>query len=174
MAANTISTITPAANRVVLVDGKATIKFMVTGQGNEDGDCGIWVNYGDNDSPDTRIIGRHDGMFPREFSHTFNRTGQFAVRAIGERVKQTFGCNGEASTVVTVVDAPRAQPPRDRRRNAAASCPDGWQMREGSFNRDTGAFACVASYPEERMDCGPGLRYFESDGEVGCRPRGGR
>ena len=164
--ANTITRIMPGADRIALVDGKATVKFMVSGQSTE-GDCGIWVDYGDQGSPDTRIIGRRDGMFPREFVHTFARAGQFTVTAKGERVKQTFGCGGEASTSVTVVEAARG-----RRRDAAASCPDGWQLSEGSFNRETGAFTCAPSYPRERMECAPGLRYFERDNLIGCRARG--
>ena len=166
-AANTITAIVPGANRVALVDGKAAVKFMVSGQGNDDGDCGIWINYGDQDSPDTRIIGRRDGMFPREFEHVFSKTGQFTVTAKGERTKQTFGCVGEASTSVTVVAATSG-----RRRVATVSCPDGWQLKDGSYNRETGAYTCAASYPEQRMDCGPGLRYFERDNLIGCRARG--
>lgn len=167
-AANTINRIAPNADRVVLVDGKATVRFLVSGQITEAGDCGIWVNYGDQDSPDTRIIGRSEGMFPREFVHTFTRTGQFTVTAKGERVKQTFGCGGEASTSVTVVEAAQGR----RRGTTAAACPGGWELREGSFNRETGAFTCVPSYPKERMECAPGLRYFERDNQIGCRPGG--
>lgn len=166
-AANTITAITPAANRVALVDGKATVRFMLSGQGNEQSDCGVWVNYGDNDSPDTRVIGRQEGMFPREFVHTFVRAGDYTVTAKGERVKQTFGCGGEASASVTVVEASRG-----RRQAAAAACPDGWQLREGSFDRRTGAFTCAMTYPAQAMECGPGLRYFQRDNQIGCRARG--
>ncbi len=165
--ANSITSIQPEANRVMLENGKATVRFMVSGQVTGEGDCGIWVSYGDQDSPDTRIIGRRDGMFPREFSHTFNHAGQFTVTARGQRVKQTFGCDGEASASIDVVEASRG-----RRRAAGAACPDGWQLREGSFDRETGAFTCVPSYPAQRMECGPGLRYFERDNLIGCRPRG--
>ena len=177
-AANTITAITPEANRVVLVDGKAMVRFTVSGQGNEQGDCGIWVNYGDQDSPDTRVIGRREGMFPREFVHTFGRAGQFTVTAKGDRVKQVFGCEGGASATVTVIEQTRfepgrAEPPGGRRRTAAAGCPSGWELREGSFVRESGAFVCVPSYPQEPIECGPGLRYFESDNLIGCRTRGG-
>ena len=169
-AANTVTRIVPEADRVVLVDGKATVRFMVSGQVADDGDCGIWIDYGDQGSPDTRIIGRNAGMFPREFEHTFARAGQFTVTARGERVKQTFGCGGQASTRVTVIEQVQG---RGRGRGAAvASCPDGWQLREGSFNAATGAFTCAPSYPRERIECGPGLRYFERDSLIGCRPRG--
>jgi len=166
--ANTITRITPEADRIAFVDGKATVKFMVSGPSSE-GDCGIWVDYGDQGSPDTRIIGRREGMLPREFVHTFSRPGQFTVTAKGRRVKTTMGCDGEASTVVTVVEAVGG-----RRRGPAAetSCPAGWGLREGSFDRRTGAFTCVPAYPEQRIDCGPGLRYFERDGTLGCRARG--
>lgn len=165
-AANTITHIAPHADRVALVEGKATVRFMVSGQVTESGDCGIWVNYGDQDSPDTRIIGRNEGMFPREFVHTFARAGQFTVTAKGERVKQTFGCGGEASTIVTIVQATQGR----RRGATTASCPSGWELREGSFNRETGAFTCVPSYPAEKLQCAPGLRYFERDNLIGCRP----
>ncbi|TAN54992.1 MAG: hypothetical protein EPN19_04070 [Betaproteobacteria bacterium] len=168
--ANTINRITPEADRVALSDGRATVNFMVSGQGSE-GDCGIWIDYGDQGSPDTRIVGRRDGMLPREFVHTFSRAGQFTVTAKGRRVKTTMGCDGEASTVVTVIDAGE----RRRRGPAAeASCPAGWGLREGSFDRKTGAFTCVPAYPEQRIDCGPNLRYFERDGTLGCRARGER
>lgn len=167
-AANSVTQIAPSANRVMLVNGKATVKFMVSGQATDPGDCGVWVNYGDQDSPDTRVIGRSEGMYPREFVHTFTRAGQFNVTAKGERVKQTFGCGGEASTVVTVVEAGQGR----RRGATAASCPAGWQLSEGSFNRETGAFTCAPSYPSEPMQCPPGLRYFERDNLIGCRTGG--
>lgn len=165
--AETITTITPEANRVVLVNGQATVRFRVSGQGNEATDCGMWIEYGDGGSPDTRIVGRSTGFLPREFDHTFGAPGQFTVTAKGQRVKQTFGCSGAGSTSVTVVEE------RQSRRHAAAQpCPDGWQLSAASFNRDTGAFTCAPAYPAQRMDCGPGLRYFESDNLIGCRARG--
>ncbi len=168
-AVNTVTRIVPEADRVVLVDGRATVRFMVSGQVADDGDCGIWIDYGDQGSPDTRVIGRSAGMFPREFEHTFARPGQFTVTARGERVKQTFGCGGQASTRVTVIEQVQG---RGRGAPAVASCPDGWQLREGSFIAATGAFTCAPSYPRERIECGPGLRYFERDNLIGCRPRG--
>ena len=86
-----------------------------------------------------------------------------------KRQKQTFACGGEASTVVTVVEAGQGR----RRGATTASCPEGWQLREGSFNRETGAFTCAPSYPAARMECAPGLRYFERDNLIGCRARAG-
>jgi hypothetical protein len=166
--ADLITRITPEADRVAMVDGKATVKFMIHGR-NTEGDCGIWVEYGDQGSPDTRVIGRRVGStLPKEFEHTFSRPGRYTVTATGKRVKTTAGCEGEASTVVTVVEAGRE---RGRGPAAAAACPQGWGLREGSFDRRTGAFTCVPAYPQQRIDCGPGLRYFERDGMLGCRVR---
>lgn len=166
--ADTITRIAPEADRVALVNGQATVRFMVSGQ-STGGDCGVWVDYGDQGSPDTRIISRRDGMLPREFTHTFGRPGQYTVTATGRNVKTTMGCEGAASTVITVVDAAG-----ERRRGpvAEAACPAGWALRDGSFDQRTGAFTCVPAYPEQRMDCGRGLRYFERDGMIGCRARG--
>ena len=165
--ADTITTIKPHASTIVLENGKATARFTVSGQGNEASDCGMWIEYGDNGSPDTRIVGRSEGYLPREFDHIFGAPGQYTVTAKGQRVKQTFGCSGAASTVVTVVDARQS-----RQRAAAQACPEGWMLREGSYNRDTGAYTCAPAYPAQQMDCGPGLRYFESDNLIGCRSTG--
>jgi hypothetical protein len=165
--ADLITRITPEAERVALVDGKATVRFTVSGR-NTEGDCGIWIDYGDQGSPDTRIVGNRDGVLPRQFEHTFGRPGQYTVTVLGKRVKTTSGCDGQASTVVTVVEAVRERP----RGPVAASCPPGWALREGSLDRRTGAFTCVPAYPQQRIDCGPGLRYFERDGMLGCRVRG--
>jgi len=169
-AADTITTIVPSANPVTLVNGKVVARFVVSSDGNDGSDCGVWVNYGDGDSPDTRIVGRRDGPFPREFTHTFTRAGQYTVMARGERVKQTAGCGGSASTAINV-----AEPQSNRRRSAAVPvCPDGWSLREASYNRQTGAFTCVPASPAQEMDCGPGLRYFERDNTIGCRASGRR
>ena len=167
-AGDVISGIVPAADRVALVDGKATVKFMVNGQSNE-GECGLWVEYGDQSPPDTHIVGKKAGStLPKGFEHTFTRPGQFTVTASGRRVKTAAGCEGQASTVVTVAEAGRER----GRGSGPATCPAGWALREGSFDRRTGAFTCVPAYPQQRIDCGPGLRYFERDGMLGCRHRG--
>ena len=165
-AGDTVTTITPEAGRVALTNGKATVRFTVSGQGQEQTDCGLWIEYGDQGSPDTRIVGRKEGVLPREFAHTFSAPGQYTVTAKGQRVKQTFGCSGAASTTVIVEER------QNHRRAAAPSCPEGWQLRDASFNRSTGAFTCSPAYPAQRMDCGPGMRYFEGDNVIGCRPRG--
>lgn len=165
--ANTVTTITPSASRVMLNNGQAMVRFTVSGQGNEATDCGLWIEYGDNGSPDTRIIGKDEGLLPRAFDHTFSAPGQYTVTAKGQRVKQTFGCSGSSSTQVTVVEERIS-----RRQAAAQACPDGWMMRDGSYNRQTGAFSCTPAYPAQQMDCGPGLRYFEADNQIGCRPTG--
>jgi hypothetical protein len=166
--ANTITSIVPAAPTVPLDrDGKAATTFTVSGTGGSDA-CGIYINYGDGGSPDTRVISRTEGQLPRVFEHTFNKPGQYSVVVKGDRVKSTQGCVGTASTTINVVAQGGG-----RRRDAAASCPTGWGLVDGSFNRQTGAYSCAPAYPTERLDCGPGLRYFENAGTIGCRPRGG-
>jgi len=165
--ANTITTVTPSASRVMLNNGQATVRFTVSGQGNEATDCGMWVDYGDNGSPDTRIIGKDEGLLPRAFDHTFAAPGQYTVTATGQRVKQTFGCSGSGSTLITVVEGRQS-----RRQIVAQACPEGWMLRDGSYNRQTGAFSCTPAYPAQQLDCGPGLRYFEAGSQIGCRATG--
>ncbi|MCM2287759.1 MAG: hypothetical protein NDI67_01920 [Sulfuritalea sp.] len=170
--ADTVSSITPSASRVMLNNGQAMVRFTVAGQGNEGSDCGLWIEYGDNGSPDTRIVGREQGLLPRAFDHTFSAPGQYTVTAKGQRVKQTFGCSGSATTLVTVLAEERQSRRESRREAAAEACPDGWMLREGSYSRQTGAFSCTPAYPAQQLDCGPGLRYFEADNQIGCRPTG--
>ena len=166
--ADTVTAIVPAAQSVALEsDGKATMAFTVSGAAGGADACGIWINYGDGDSPDTRIISRQEGQFPRVFEHRFNRAGQFAVTVKGERVRNIPGCTGTASTTINVV----AQVVPGRR-DIAAACPAGWGLIENSYVRRTGAYSCAPLYPADRMDCGRGLRYFEEAGQIGCRARG--
>ena len=171
-AVGTITKIEPSTASAVLEGGKVTVKFTVTGTAEASDSCGIVVNYGDGDSPDTRVISKSDGLFPRVFEHTFNKPGGFSVQAKGERVKTTFGCAGGADTFVTVT-APASAPAAGSRRGAAAqaaaACPDGWQVAANSVNRRTGEFACSPKPPAARMECGPGMAYYDKAGMIGCR-----
>lgn len=167
-AANNITAIAPEANRVVLQNGNATVKFRVTGQGNNEDQCGVWISYGDQTSPDTHTMGRTNGMFSGEFAHAFTRPGEYTITAKGEPVNQTGACGGVAVSKISVVREGRGQW-RDDRRGAGVNCPDGWQMSEGSFNRESGAFTCTPSYPVQRIECGRGLRYFEGNNVIGCQ-----
>jgi hypothetical protein len=174
-AVGTISKIEPSATSAVLEGGKVTVKFTVTGTAEASDSCGLSINYGDGDSPDTRVVSKSDGLFPRVFEHTFNKPGGFSVKAKGERVKTTFGCAGGADTFVTVT-APAAAPVAGAKKGAAAQaaatppvCPDGWQVAANSVNRKTGEFACNAKPPANKMECGPGLAYYEKGSVIGCR-----
>ncbi len=174
-AANNITAIVPEANRVVLQDGNATVRFRVSGQGNDESQCGVWITYSDQASPETYTMGRTNGLFSGEFAHTFTRPGEYTITATGQTVNQTAGCGGVAGTKVSVVGEGRGQrrdDRRDDRRSAEVACPSGWQLSEGSFSRETGAFTCTPSYPAQRMNCGRGLRYFEGDNVIGCQSIG--
>ncbi len=170
-AANNITAIAPDANRVVLKDGNATVRFRVSGQGNAEGQCGALISYGDQTSPDTQTMGRTNGIFSGEFTHSFTRPGEYTITAKGEPVNQTGACGGVAVTKISVAWEGRGQR-RDDRRGAEVICPNGWQLSEGSFNRESGAFTCAPSYPAQRMDCGRGLRYFEGNNVIGCKSTG--
>jgi hypothetical protein len=168
LAGGNITKIEPNSAQAVLVNGKATVRFTVSGSAEESDSCGLWVNYGDGDSPDTRIVSKSDGLFPRTFEHTFTKPGGFSVKAKGQRVKQTFGCSGEVETFIQVA----AAAPAAGASSAAAAvpaCPDGWQLAPKSYNKSTGAFACSAKPPAAKLACGAGLAYYEKDGLIGCR-----
>ncbi len=174
-AVGTITKIEPSTASAVLEGGKVTVRFTVTGTADASDTCGLVINYGDGDSPDSRIISKSDGPFPRVFEHTFNKPGGFSVQAKGERVKTTFGCAGGADTFVTVTAPAVAAVPAPGSRRAAAqaaaaaACPDGWQVTANSVNRRTGEFSCSPRLPAKKLDCGPGLAYYEKGNLIGCR-----
>ena len=97
------------------------------------------------------------------FEHTFTKPGGFSVKVKGQRVKQTFGCSGEAGMFINVT-APAAAVAGP----AMPTCPDGWQLAAKSYNKSTGAYACQARPPASKLECGKGLAYYEKDGMIGC------
>ncbi len=162
-----ISMIQPSASTVALDRGRALVRFTVSGSADSRDRCGYFVEYGDGAAGDSRLIENENGQFNRPHERTFGNPGTYTIRASGKSVKTTGPCNGAASTTVTVVAA-AASPGRWQGRAAAASCPEGWVLNERSVNRQTGAFTCSAK-PAVQMVCPEGLRYFEREGQIGCR-----
>ena len=160
--AGDISSIQPSASSITLQSGKAVVNFSVGGRAAGNESCGYFVEYGDGNAGDSRVISKTSGQFSRPHQRTFVNPGTYTIEASGRRHKTTLACNGQASTQVTVVAAATAAawtPP---------ACPEGWALNERSVNRRTGAFYCTAK-PEVELQCGNGLRYYERDGIIGCR-----
>jgi len=167
-----IAKIEPNMTNVALEGGRSVVRFTVSGSAEDTDSCGIWIDYGDGDSPDTRVISKSEGLFPRTFEHTFTKPGGFSVKAKGQRVKTTFGCNGEASTFITVTApavAAKKSGPTPKPAAAAPACPEGWQLVASSVNKKTGEFACSPKAPASKIDCGAGLAYYAKGGMIGCR-----
>ena len=169
-----ITMIEPSVATVALGAGQALVRFTVGGTAGPRDHCGYFVDYGDGAAGDSRIIDREAGRFSRPHERTFTRPGTYTVRASGRMVKTTAACNGSATATITVVaQGPGKGERRAERRAAAFPCPEGWMLNEKSVNRTTGAYNCVAK--PVQMECAEGLRYFERDGIIGCRPgRGNR
>lgn len=165
-----ITMIQPSAANVTLDGGKAVVRFNVSGTAASQDHCGYFVEYGDGLAGDSRIIDRENGRFARPHERIFVNPGTYTVRASGKNVKTTSGCNGSATTTVTVVAAatPSRTERRAERQAAAFACPEGWMLNEKSVNRSTGAYSC-APKPAVQLVCAEGLRYFERDGIIGCR-----
>lgn len=170
MATARIEKIEPASPSVTLEGGKATVRFTISGSSDDKDNCGFWVEYGDGDSPDTRILNRADGLLPRVMEHTFSKPGTFTVKVKGQRVKTTLGCNGEASAVVNIVAPVGAKAAKAAAAGPMAPiCPDGWQLQARSVDKKSGAFTCGPKMPEKKLECGPGLTYYQTATAVGCR-----
>jgi hypothetical protein len=158
-----ISAIQPGAATVSLDRGAALVRFTISGSAEARDHCGYFVDYGDGAAGDSRVIDNENGQFNRAHERTFTRPGTYTIRATGKNVKTTSGCNGGATTTLTVVSGPVASS------FTQPTCPEGWMLNERSVNRRTGAFSCTAK-PAGTLECPDGLRYYERDGVIGCRP----
>ena len=168
LAAGKVTMIVPSAQNVTLQGGKATVKFTVSGEAAAGDSCGYFVEYSDGAAGDSRVVGDKEGRFPRSHERTFTRPGNYVVRAKGQRVKTTFGCDGDVTTLVTVA-AGGAAPAKRAAAQAKPSCPQGWTLDDRSVNTATGAFDCLAKPPAKKLACGPELNYYEQAGMIGCR-----
>lgn len=139
------------------------VKITLVGEEGASQNCGVRVEFGDGDGTDIKISSK-EGFFPRTLSKTYAKPGTYAISAKGKRVTTHFGCAGEASAKLTVEGSASAA-------KEAAACPQGWQQVKGSAKPD-GSFACQAVKPAGKIDCGPGLTYFEKGDTLGCRKAG--
>ena len=162
-----ISMVEPSAANVALDGGRAVVRFNVSGTAASNDRCGYFVEYGDGAAGDSRLLDNENGRFTRSHERTFTNPGTYTIRARGRSVKTTAPCNGSATATVTVTAA--ATSSRTDRRAAMPTCPEGWMLNEKSVNWRTGAFSCTAK-PAGELVCGDGLRYYERDGVIGCRP----
>jgi hypothetical protein len=164
-----ISMVQGSATSVTLDrSGTAVVRFNVSGSANSNDHCGYLVEYGDGAAGDSRVIERENGQFSRAHERTFTKPGTYTIKAGGRAVKTTAPCAGAASTQLTVVAGNYgAQPTRASQTKPV--CPEGWALNEKSVNYRNGAFNCTAK-AQVPLACPEGLRYFERDGVIGCRP----
>jgi len=171
----TIKSISADQTRVMLVDGKATIRFTVNGEAPEHSNCGIIIDYSGVDTPDNRKINNSDGLLPKVVEHVFVRPGAYDVKARGGRVGGTLGCSGRAMVQIVVTEpTPSAAMPRPEVMSATA-CYQGWRFSQSSADRKIGAFTCKPrrsdmQAPEKRIECPANLVYFEKGATYGCAP----
>lgn len=172
IAATTISgvTVSPANPRV-----GEEVKITVNGT-VESPNCGIRMEYGSPDMPrEEFVLSDKGGVLPLTISKTFSKPGAYKIEALGRKVgKLTFGCEGNASTMVTVGAAGKSATMPSSSGAApmpiAAACPDGWDMIVGQKDPSKG-FTCAPKKPAAKLDCGPWMSYFEKDGLMGCKKK---
>ena len=170
-AATTLTGITVSpANPRVGEEVKITINGNV-----ESTNCGIRMEFGSADMPrEEFVLSDRGGQLPLTVSKTFSKPGTYKVEALGRKVGTlTFGCEGNASTMVTVAPAGRpatmsggAPMPM----HMAGTCPEGWGMISGQKDLSKG-FTCAPNRPATKLDCGPWLTYFEKGGLMGCKKK---
>ena len=179
LAQATIKSITADRTRVMLVDGKATIRFTVDGDAPDNSNCGMIIEYSGIDTPDNRKISSSDGLLPKVVERVFTRAGAYDVQARGGRVAGTLGCSGRAMVQVLVsappapaAVAPPAAMPRPAAMGASA-CYRGWRFSQTRAEKNSGAFTCKPKKsgmqaPEKRIECPTDLTYFEKGATYGC------
>jgi hypothetical protein len=136
---------------------------QVTIDGQDEGHCGLRLEYGNGD---VDVTGMREGKdrFPRIFTHAYAGPGTFTLIAKGGRDGNTMGCSGEARTTLTVV-MPAAAPMEPRRMGRySEACPDGFALNRNSVDRRTGAFTCAAlqgvELPNAGIPCPQGTAYY--------------
>lgn len=150
------------------------VKVTVTGE--DEGICGLRVEYGNGDVDVTKMSKGKDD-FPRSFMKSYNKAGTYTIVAKGGRDGSTFGCTGETKTQVVVAEAPKpAAAPAAAAPAAAAAptCPEGFKLNAKSVDKKSGAFTCAAAKkgtkaPEKAMECPAGTAYFAKGTTLGCR-----
>jgi hypothetical protein len=142
-------------------------QVQVTVDGQDEGRCGLRVEYGNGD---VDVTGMREGKdrFPRSFMHTYAGPGTFTIVAKGGHDGSASGCAGEARVTVAVVPVPTEPPPRmehrDRMERISEACPDGFALNRDSVDRRTGAFSCAAlegaQLPNVGIPCPAGTAYY--------------
>lgn len=162
--------VSPATAKITSAQG---VEVKITVNGDEESKfCGLRVEFGDNDGRDVKIDS-DEGLFPRTITRTYTKPGSYTIQAKGKKVTTHFSCPGEAKTTLTVEGG--AAPATGKKAASGASCPDGWTLK-GKAGKD-GSFTCApktagAAKPAAKLECGPGLAYFEKGSSLGCRKAG--
>jgi len=138
-------------------------QVQVTVEGQDEGQCGLRLEYGNGDVDVTRMSAGKDN-FPRSFTHTFAGPGTFTVTAKGGRDGSTMGCSGEAKATINVAQAPLPPQPAVAPAMTTPACPDGWVLNRRSVNRFTGSYSCAARQgallPQAGIACPAGTAYY--------------
>ncbi len=169
----TIKSITADRTQVMLVDGKATIRFTVDGDAPESSNCGMIIDYSGIDTPDNRKINSNDGLLPKVVERVFTRAGAYDVKVRGGRVGGTLACSGRAMVQIIVAGPPTSAAVPAPDAMSASACYRGWRFSQTRADRNSGAFTCKPrksdmQAPERRIECPSGLAYFETGATYGC------
>ena len=157
----------------------AGTQAKITVDGEDEGICGLRVEYGNGDVDVTKMAKDKDN-FPRSFMHTFAQPGSFTVTAKGGRDGSALGCTGSATAAITVTAPPPPLPkpaaaPAPMTAMPAPSCPDGFVLNKGSINKKTGAYSCGAKkgaqLPAGGIACPANTAYYTNTSGtlLGCK-----
>ena len=135
--------------------------------------CNVRVEFGDGAQKNFVVNQEKDATLT--LKHRYAKAGRYTVSVLPRTDMPALKCTGDDRKVEVNVTA--AAPMAAARSPAmpAAQCPAGWALDGKSVSRKTGAFTCRAdrgtAAPQEPLDCGGALKYFNSasKGRIGCR-----
>ncbi len=168
--------------KVEPANGQVGTQVKVTVTGEDEGICGLRVEYGNGDVDVTKMSKDKDN-FPRSFNKAYNKAGTYTIIAKGGRDGSALGCTGEVKTQVVIAEAPKPVAAPAAAAAAAApatatapACPEGYVLNTKSVNKKAGTFTCAAKKgakkPEKDLACAAaGTEYFANAKatSLGCR-----
>ena len=160
----------PVAHRITgietnreMIAAEAPTEIVINGSPGSN--CGLMVDYGDGTSS-THVVSA-TSPFPLRIKHTYLKTADHSVRALGIAQGSAVACAGAVDAALHVSPAGSKIEYVTLSINA---CPEGWSL-VGNVSADK-SFRCTpipdASAPTNLIHCTEGMKYFARSGFIGC------
>lgn len=160
----------PPTNRITglqtnreMIAAEAATEIVISG--TSVAHCGLVVNFGDGTRSGNVVS--ESSPFPLRLTHTYPKTDDVMLRVTGADQGSAPPCEGAVEASIHISPAGS----KIEYITLSTGCPEGWLLT-GAINADK-SFMCTpipdASAPTNLIHCIDGMKYFASNGHVGCR-----